>query len=208
MTVPALSRSLIGTQRGTQRVSLWLFAAVLACAATPAQAQKGFVWDGELIHPGCVHALAMERGDEVPVVTAVSLEGCAASQRSRAEVTFVDGDVATIEDEALLGGGSFGYRLLNRLENGIFGLVVRRVRPDGDEQVSLAAVALVTRPMVHRGQIIQVQLMEVLGELWIPEMDFESFRAAKNRVIFSVGSGKARVERDVDFTRLGKMRKK
>jgi len=46
-----------------------------------------------------------------------------------------------------------------------------------------------------------------LGELWIPDMDMTSFRAVGNRVHFVAGFGKERIERDADFTRLGKMRK-
>jgi len=66
-------------------------------------------------------------------------------------------DVAAVRQharaDALLGGGSFGYRVLSRLDNGIFGLAIRRVLPDGSERVSLAAVEIVQRPMILNGRM-------------------------------------------------------
>jgi hypothetical protein len=179
---------------------------IVAMAAI-AQAKEAFLYSGEPIHPGCVHAIAMQQGDAVPVTTAVSLEGCASSERSRAEVHYESDDLAVIEDDALLGGGSFGYRVLSQLDNGIFGLAIRRVLPDGSERVSLAAVEIVRRPMIRHGHIVQLQQMELLGELWVPDMELTSFRSVGNRVHFVSGVGPDRVERDVDFTRLGNLRK-
>ena len=190
------------------RISLALLTAcAIAASASGAQDDEKFLYNGAPIHPGCVHALAMHRGDAFPVTTAVSLEGCAASDRSKAKVQFTADNLAVIEDDALLGGGSFGYRVLNRLDNGIFGLAIRRVLPNGEESVSLAAVEIVDRPMVRQGQIVQLQIVELLGEIWIPGMDLTSFRSAGNRIHFIAGVGPERVERDVDFTRLGKLRK-
>ena len=158
------------------------------------------------IHPGCIHALVMSQGDAVPVTTAVSLEGCANSDRSRSEVQY-EGDLVSIADEALLGGGSFGYRVINQLENGIFGLAIRRVLPDGKERVSLAAVQLVARPMIRHGATVRLMLIELLGELWIPEMQLSSFQSIGNKVHFVSGVGTERVERMIDMTRIGKQRK-
>ncbi len=158
------------------------------------------------IHPGCIHALAMHQGDAVPVTTAVSLEGCAASERTRSKVQHAE-PITFFEDEALLGGGSFGYRELTQLDNGIFGLAIRRVLPDGKERVSLAAVKIVDRPMIRHGQIVHQQQIELLGEVWIPDMEMLSFRSMGNIVHFSAGVGRDKVERRFDFTRLGRMRK-
>ena len=185
---------------------------VLACAiaiasmAGQAGAQSRFLYGSEPVHPACVHALAMHQGDAVPVTTAVSLEGCASSKRSRNKLQF-EGEITFFEDEALLGGGSFGYRELAQLENGIFGLAIRRVLPDGKKRVSLAAVKIVERPMIRRGKTIQVQQIELLGEVWIPDMELLSFRSVGNIVHFRAGVGRSKVERRVDFTRLGRMRK-
>lgn len=184
---------------------VYLCASLLIAVA--AHAQQRFVYAGEPIHPGCIHALAMHQGDAIPVTTAVSLEGCATSERSRAKVHYESGDLAVIEDDALLGGGSFGYRVLTQLDNGIYGLAIRRVLPDGQERVSLAAVEIVERPMIRNGRIVRFQLVELLGELWVPGMELTSFRSIGNRVHFVAGTGSERVERDVDFTRLGNMRK-
>lgn len=180
--------------------------AVIATGAGEARAQAGFVYAGEPVHPGCIHALAMNQGDRAPVTTAVSLEGCASSERSKSEVRY-EHDLLVIEDDVLLGGGSFGYRVLNRLDNGIIGLVVRRVLPDGEERVSLAAVQMVARPMIRNGLIVNVMLVELLGELWVPEMQLSSFQSIGNSVHFVSGVGSERVERNVDFTRLGRQRK-
>lgn len=180
---------------------------VAMALASSVQAKEEFLYAGEPIHPGCVHALVMQQGDAVPVTTAVSLEGCSTSERSRAKIRYESDSLAVIEDEALLGAGTFGYRVLNQLDNGIFGIAIRRVLPDGNERVSLAAVALIDRPMIRHGVITPLQQMELLGELWIPDMDLMSFRSVGNRVHFIAGAGPERVERDVDFTRLGRMRK-
>jgi hypothetical protein len=186
----------------------WLVLLVVGTVAIAAEAraEDGFVYAGKPVHPGCVHALAMNQGDSMPVTTAVSLEGCANSDRSKSEV-HRDDDLLVIEDGALLGGGSFGYRVLNRLDNGIYGLAIRRVLPDGKERVSLAAVQMVARAMILDGRIVNLMQLELLGELWVPDMQLTSFRSAGNSVHFVSGVGPDRVERDVDLTRLGKKRK-
>ena len=190
----------------TRRSLVVIRVLAIAVVAGPAHAQAPFLWGGKPVHPACIHALAMHQGDAVPVTTAVSLEGCASSERSRSKVRN-EGEFAAFEDATLLGGGSFGYLQLTQLDNGIFGLAIRRVFPDGEERVSLAAVKMVQRPMIRRGQIIQVQLIELLGELWIPGMQMLTFRTVGNIVSFSTGVGREKVERTVDLTRLGRMRK-
>jgi hypothetical protein len=174
-------------------------------AAGYASAQSKFVYAGEPVHPGCVHALTMRQGDAVPVTTAVSLQGCATSERSKSKISWQD-DVATFEDDAILGGGSFGYRELTQLDNGIFGLAIVRTLPSGETRVSLAAVKMIARPMIRHGHIVNLEMLELLGEMWIPDMELLSFRSMGNVVHFSAGIGPDRVERNVDFTRLGKLR--
>lgn len=191
---------------GGRRSFVLLATFVLAVSASEAHAQAGFIYAGKPVHPGCVHALAMHQGDIAPVTTAVSLEGCASSERSKSPVHY-EGDLLVIEDDALLSGGSFGYRVLNRLDNGIFGLAIRRVLPDGEERVSLAAVQLVARPMIRQEAIVRLMLVELLGELWVPEMQLSSFRTVGNTVHFVSGVGPGRVERTVDLTRIGRQRK-
>jgi len=111
------------------------------------------------------------------------------------------------EDEALLASGSFGYRELTQLQNGIIGLAIRRTFPDREERVSLAAVKIVERPMIRRGEVVQLHMLELLGELWIPDMQLLSFRSVGNLVHFVSGEGPDKIDRFVDFTRLGKLRK-
>lgn len=181
-------------------------AAAVAGIAAEARAQDGFSYADQPVHPGCVEALVMQKGDRSPVTTAVSLEGCAASDRSKAPVRH-EGELVVFEDAALLGGGSFGYRVISRLENGIFGLAVRRAGPEGEERVSLAAVQMVARPIMRNSKIRNVMMIELLGELWVPEMELSSFRSIGNKVHFVSGVGPDRVERNVDFSRLGKLRR-
>jgi hypothetical protein len=169
-------------------------ASLVAGVASQAREQFGSLYGGRPVHPACVHALAMQQGDAAPVTTA------------RSEVQR-DGDVFSFEDDAILGGGSFGYREISRLENGIFGLAIRRVLPDGTERVSLAAVQLVARPMILNGKLIHLDMLELLGEVWIPEMQMLSFRAVGNTVTFTSGAGPDKVERTVDWTRIGRMRR-
>ena len=189
-----------------RRSVVLLAAGAIVLAASAAHAREPFIYADRPIHPGCIHALAMQQGDSVPVTAAVSLEGCATSKRSRSEVQY-EGDFAVIEDEALLGGGSFGYRVINQLDNGIFGLTIRRLLPGGQERVSLAAVQLVARPVIRHGATVRVMLIELLGELWIPDVQLWSFESIGNKVHFISGVGPERVERTVDLTRIGKQRK-
>ncbi len=182
-------------------------AVLLLAIATGAHAREDFVYDDKPIHPGCIHALVMVQGDRVPVTTSVSLDGCQQSERAKAKVQYRSQDLAVIEDEVLLGGGTFGYRLLNRFDNGVYGVVIQRVEADGTERVSLAAIQVKDRPMVRHGTIVHMRQMELLGEIWIPGMELTSFRSAGNRVHFTAGVGRERVDREFDFTRLGKMRK-
>jgi hypothetical protein len=188
---------------------LGVLGGVLALSLTGAMAtaaSPGLRYAGEIVHPACVHALAMQHPDAIPVTMSVNLEGCSASARSKSSVS-QDGEFAVFEDEDLLAGGSFGYRELTQLDNGIIGLVVRRTDPDGEEHVSLAAVELVVRPMVRQGRIVQAEMLELLGEIWIPDMQIWSFRSVGNLVHFEAGAGPDKVERTFDFTELGKKRK-
>jgi hypothetical protein len=195
--------------RQTRRAStscLLLAMGTFVLVASAADAEEPFTYADRPIHPGCIHALTMHQGDAVPVTTAVSLVGCATSERSKSEVRY-EGDLAVIEDEALLGGGSFGYRVINQLDNGIFGLATRRILPDGEERVSLAAVQLVARPMIRYGSLVPLMMVELLGEMWIPDMQLVSFKSVGNKVHFVSGVGPERVERTIDFTRIGRQRK-
>ncbi len=192
--------------RLARAASVLLAMGAFVFAVSAADAEEAFTYADRPIHPGCIHALAMHQGDAVPVTTAVSLAGCATSARSKSEVHY-EGDLAVIEDEALLGGGSFGYRVINQLDNGIFGLAIRRVLPDGEERVSLAAVQLVGRPMIRHGSNVRLMLVELLGEMWVPDIQFLSFRSVGNKVHFVSGVGPERVERMIDFTRIGRQRK-
>lgn len=180
-------------------ISLVLWTAV-------ASAQEPFEYGGHPIHPGCIQALMMQQGDAIPVTTAVSLEGCAASERTKSEVQHRR-DLFWIRDDALLGGGTFGYRVINQLDNGIYGLAIVRDLPDGQQRVSLAAVQLVVRPMIRHGDMVNLMLVELLGELWIPNIQLSSFQSIGNTVHFVSGVGDKRVERTVDFTRIGKERR-
>lgn len=197
MSASALARSRCPITAG-------LLGLALLIAASPASASEPFIWSGEPVHPGCVHALVMKPGDLVPVATSVSLPGCASSDRSRAKLQF-DKEFTFIEDDAFLGGGSFGYQHISTLDNGLFILGIQRVDADGKEHVSLSAMAIVKRPTLQAGgQVTQRQVLEMVGEVRLPDMRMASIRVAGNRVHFSAGAGSSRIDRTVDLSRIGR----
>ena len=73
--------------------------------------------------------------------------------------------------------------------------------------MSLAAVQLVARPMIRHGNSVQLMMVELIGEMWIPDMQLLSFKSVGNKVHFESGVGPDRIERTIDFTRIGKQRK-
>jgi len=184
-------------------------AALTLCAST-AGADSAFVFSGQPIHPACVQAITMRAGDRVPVTIGLSLEGCAASERSRAEVKRdpQSRDLLYIEDEALIGEGSFGYRVLSTLDNGVFILVVRRTDATGLIRSSLAAVDLVERPGLRDGQVVRHRVLETIGEVWLENFDVMSFRTTGNVVQFVDGVGATRTERTIDLSRIARARRK
>jgi len=177
---------------------LWIFSAGSAGAASDA-----FIEGGQPIHPGCVHALMMNTGDSIPVTTSISLLGCARSDRSKPKLIY-QGEILAFEDEALLGEGTFGYRHLSTLDNGLFVLGIRRSLPDGSERVSLAAVAIVERPVLRGREVQKQRVLEMVGEVWIKDMQMASLRTMGNVVHYSAGVGATRVDRTVDLSRIGK----
>lgn len=183
-----------------------LAATVIAGFADASRAGEPFIYEGVAVHPACIHALVMQSMDVMPVTTAVSLVGCAANERTKSKVRF-ENDLVSFEDDAILAGGSFAYREISQLENGIYGLAVRRLLPWDEERVSLAAVKLVERAMMQHGKLVTVKQLELMGEVWVPDMQLTSFRAVGNKVHFAAGVGPNRIERTVDFTRLGKLRR-
>lgn len=196
-------------RRGTTGVLLGLVVSVLGVAPA-ARAAEGFVFADAPIHPGCVHAVTMRSGDRIPVVTAVSLEGCAASERTRARPQRdpTDRDLLFFQDEILLGEGSFGYRVLARLENGVYVLGIRRTDGTGVVRASLAAVDLVERPGLRDGQVVQQMVLETIGEVWLQNIEATGLRAAGNIVQYTDGVGPSRVERTIDLSRITRARRK
>lgn len=198
---------IISIQSVKTRAGWGLVAATsLVFAAGFVSAEEPFDYADRPVHPACIQALAMQQGDSTPVTTAVSLEGCASSERSKRKV-YRERDLVLIKNETAQGGGSFGYRVINQLPNGIFSLAIIRVLPDGEERTSLAAVQLVVRPMIRHSDTVPLMLVELLGELWVPDAELSSFESIGNKVHFISGRGVERVERMVDFTGVGKQRK-
>jgi len=188
------------------------FAASFALAATlliggRAEAEGKFLFDEEPIHPGCVHALVMQDGDAIPVTTSISLRGCKSSSRSKATITWTGTDVATIEDEILLGEGSFGYRVLSTLKNGIYIIGITRQHGDGTKRISLAALDVTKRPMLVGGEVTDQFVLEMIGEIWVKDIEFASLRTVGNAVHFSAGVGPSRTQRSIDLSRIKRARK-
>lgn len=184
---------------------VWPTAGLIAALAAsgPAGAAQ-FVFSGKPIHPACVEALAMQSGDAIPVTTAVSLVGCAASQRSQLEVRRDRSTLSIATPE----GGSFGYTVISTLDNGIFIIAIRRTDAHGSSSTSLAAVDIRQRPQVMRtGEVAQRWVLEMVGEVWLPDMELASVRTIGNRVHFAAGVGPNRKEEVIDLTRIGKARR-
>jgi hypothetical protein len=186
---------------------LVVFAAIslVMSFASIAQADNIFVFANKAIHPACVHALAMLEGDRMPVTSGVNLEACTSSTRSQSEPVFQD-NILTFSDDAVLGGGSFGYRELSTLDNGLFILGMLRISPDGTKRVSLAAVDIVPRPTLFRGIVVNRIMLEMVGEIWIKDIRLASMRTVGNIVHFEAGAGNTRVDETVDLSRIGKAR--
>lgn len=180
----------------------------LTLLAGAASAQQDLLFQGKPVHPACLHALVTQAaGNKLPVTLSVSLAGCTSSAPGQLPVTRSE-DAATISDDELIGPGSFGYRSLSRLENGIYAIGVRRTDGDGNRAVSLAAVDLVERPMIRNGMVIQVPSLELLGLVPLPKSQVKSFRRVGNKVQVKVGMGPNAFDRVVDLTELGKALKK
>ena len=175
-------------------------------SAGSASARVPFIVHGEPVHPSCVQALAMQTGDSIPVVSAVSIAGCEASERSKNPIQHKV-DIILFEDEALLQGGSFGYRHLSTLSNGLFILGIIRTLPDGEEVVSLAALDLVDRPVLRNGAVVKRKMLEMVGEVWIRDLRLATVRTVGNVLHFSAGVGSRKVDRTVDFSKIGKARR-
>lgn len=184
--------------------------AVLCAGAGAASAGEAFVFSGQPIHPGCVHAIAMRSGDRIPVTRSVSLEGCMASDRVRADAERdpLTRDLLYIEDEALIGEGGFGYRVLAVLENGVFIVGIRRTDGGGIVRASLAAMDLVERPELRDGQVMQRKVLESIGEVWLASLETMTLRTSGNVVQYVDGLGRERVERTIDLSRIARARRR
>jgi hypothetical protein len=200
----------MNTARDSNLVALRWAALWAACAgllfvltASGASAQEPFIYNSEPVHPGCVHALVMQAGDALPVTTSVSLPGCMASERSKPPIERRD-KVLVIRDEALLGDQVFGYRHLSTLDNGIFVLGILRESPDGSNHVTLAAVQIVERPTIRFRELGTHFVLQMVGEVWIKDMQMASVRTVGNKVHFSAGVGPSRETRTVDLSKIGK----
>jgi hypothetical protein len=180
---------------------------ILLTSATASAQRGGLYFEGGRVHPACIHALTMQEGDTISVLTAISLPGCAASERTRSEVKF-EGEVVYFEDDAILGGGSFGYRELTRLENGMYAIGIRRILADGTKHFSVAAVEIVARPMLRSGMVVRPEMLELVGEARVEISGMASLETAGNVVSFKSGLGPKAVSRTVDFSRVGAERRK
>lgn len=185
------------------------FALSLTLTLSPGTAEADdFLFKGKPIHPACIHALVTNfEGDPLPVPLVVSLAGCMASSRAAAEIRY-EGEVIEIEDDALLGDGSFGYRVLSQLTDELFILGIQRVTDEGGRKVSLAVIDIVERPMFRLGAVMQVPSLELLALVPVPKSQSMNFRRSGNLIQIKVGTGPNAMDRTVDLTPLVKARKK
>lgn len=193
---------------GFLRLPFLLLTLSTSMISATASAEHELVFKGKPVHPACLYALVTQaEGDRLPVTLAVSLAGCESSALGALPVTTLE-EAPTIADEKLIGPGTFSYRALSQLENGIYAVGVRRIDGEGKRSVSLAAVDLVERPMIRNGMVIQVPTLELLGIVPLPDSQVKNFRRVRNKVQVRVGMGANAFERTVDLTELGKARKK
>lgn len=176
-------------------------------SAQQAHALSPLLYQGDVVHPACIHRLVTRDGDERPITVAVDLRACSLSAIAKTKVQH-DDTLTFFEDDEILGGGSFGYRSLSRLDNGIYALAIRRTLPDGTVDVSLAAVDLVERPMLFNKMVVQVPMLELLAIRRFPEATQKSFMRVGNRVDLKIGAGNQARVLSVDLTALGKARNK
>jgi hypothetical protein len=186
----------------------WAFIAgfLALSVAGSAAAIDPFIDGAVVVHPACVESLVMKPGETVSVVRSVNLSGCRGTTRTASKVEHRE-QVVLFEDEVLLGGGSFGYRHLSTLDNGLFILGIRRESPDGIQQVSLAAVGLYERPQLLQGQVVKRMILEMIGEVRIKDIRLASVSTIGNTVRFSAGIGASKVDRIVDLSKIGKAMK-
>jgi hypothetical protein len=188
-----------------------VIAAIFVCSALltaqQVHALSPLLYKGEPVHPACIHRLVMKDGEDRPITVAVNLRACALSPISKAKVQSND-TLTFFEDDEVLGGGSFGYRSLSQLDNGIYALAIRRTLPDGTVEVSLAAVDLVTRPMLFNGVVVDIPMIELLANRRLRDGNDKSFMRVGNRVDLKIGSGTRAKYLSVDMTALGRARNK
>lgn len=180
----------------------------IAVAPDAAKADD-FLFKGKPIHPACVHALVTNlEGDPLPVPLVVSLAGCMASPRAEIAIRHEENEAIEIQDEALLGGAAFGYRVMSQLTDELFIIGTRLTSADGTKHVSLAVIDIVERPMFNLGAVMQVPALELLALVPLPKSESMNFRRSGNVVQVKVGSGPNAFDRTVDLSPLVKAIKK
>jgi hypothetical protein len=180
----------------------------IAVAPDAAKADD-FLFKGKPIHPACVHALVTNlEGDPLPVPLVVSLAGCMASPRAEIAIRYEENEAIEIQDETLLGGAAFGYRVMSQLTDGLFIIGTRLTSTDGTKHVSLAVIDIVERPMFRLGAVMQVPALELLALVPLPKSESMNFRRSGNVVQVKVGSGPNAFDRTVDLSPLVKAIKK
>ena len=198
------------TRCGRNRVLLGLLPGLcLTWMLVPAVAQANdFLFKSKPIHPACVHALVTNiEGDPLPVPLGVSLAGCMASPRAKIPIRY-EGEAIEIQDETLLGGATFSYRVMSQLTDDLFIVGVRQTSAEGTNKISLAVIDIVERLMFGNGAVMQVPALDLLALVPLPKSQTMNFRRSGNRVQIKVGTGPNAMDRTVDLTPLVKASKK
>ena len=152
------------------------------------------------IHPACIRALAMKKGDILPVTNTVDLEGCMANPLSHA-TAHVKEESHTIALDEEHGGGSFSYRILGTLDNGIRIVGIGRVAADGSRAISVAAIDLVNEPALRHGNMVDRTMLKLIVERWVHDFTHGQVQVVGNTVRFYVTSGSSEVDRVIDLSR-------
>jgi len=152
------------------------------------------------IHPACIRALAMKKGDILPVTNTVDLEGCMANPSSQTAPQVKEGIHTILLDEAQ-GGGSFSYRILGTLDNGIRIVGIGRVAADGSRAISVAGIDLVVERALRHGEMVKRQFLKLVFDRWVEDFTHGQVQVVGNSVRFVVRSGTSKVDRVVDLSR-------
>jgi len=175
------------------------------CAYSP-QVDARFRYDGDFIHPACVWHMLTDVADVLPCVAAVDVAGCQESNRFsirrtqdgwlkwKDESGRVHDGWVTWKDESRFGTGSFEYKHLGVLPNGIHVLLTQWSGGGSGIFRDLLFVRAKDSRVYEEGSARNRTLLVCVGQCGLGDRDEGTVRLVGNSVI--LGKSQYR-ERDV-----------